>query len=71
MHVAQYDTRGAEPHTRIAYVERPTPVPGAGEVLLELLAAPINPSDVLTITGQYGALPPLPASKTLPPLFRL
>jgi hypothetical protein len=42
-------------------VERETPTPGAGEVLLEMLAAPINPSDVLTITGQYGALPPLPA----------
>jgi trans-2-enoyl-CoA reductase len=25
------------------------------------LAAPINPSDVLTLTGQYGILPPLPA----------
>jgi mitochondrial enoyl-[acyl-carrier protein] reductase / trans-2-enoyl-CoA reductase len=61
MHVALYETRGADPHTRIACVERPTPVPGAGEVLLEMLAAPINPSDVLTITGQYGALPPLPA----------
>lgn len=61
MQIAQYETRGAEPHTRIACVERPTPVPGAGEVLLEMLAAPINPSDVLTITGQYGALPPLPA----------
>jgi NADPH:quinone reductase-like Zn-dependent oxidoreductase len=30
-------------------------------VLIEMIAAPINPSDVLTITGQYGALPPLPA----------
>jgi NADPH:quinone reductase-like Zn-dependent oxidoreductase len=30
-------------------------------VLLEVLAAPINPSDVLTLTGQYGMLPPLPA----------
>ncbi|AMW05755.1 zinc-dependent alcohol dehydrogenase family protein [Gemmatimonas phototrophica] len=61
MQLALYETRGAEPHTRIACVDRPTPAPGAGEVLLELLAAPINPSDVLTITGQYGALPPLPA----------
>jgi len=26
-----------------------------------MIAAPINPSDLLTITGQYGALPPLPA----------
>jgi NADPH:quinone reductase-like Zn-dependent oxidoreductase len=33
----------------------------AGEVLVEMLAAPINPSDVLTLTGAYGMLPPLPA----------
>lgn len=61
MHVAVYESRGAEPHTRIACVERPTPVPAAGEVLLAMVAAPVNPSDVLTITGQYGMLPPLPA----------
>lgn len=61
MRQAMYDTRGAEPHTRIRCIERDTPVPGPGEVLIEMLAAPINPSDVLTITGQYGALPPLPA----------
>jgi len=26
-----------------------------------VIAAPINPSDVLTLTGEYGELPPLPA----------
>jgi len=31
---------------------------GEGEVLVEVLAAPINPSDVLTLTGDYGTLPP-------------
>jgi NADPH:quinone reductase-like Zn-dependent oxidoreductase len=61
MQQAVYDTRGADPHTRIHCIERDTPTPGAGEVLVEMIAAPINPSDVLTITGQYGALPPLPA----------
>jgi len=61
MQQAVYDTRGADPHTRIRCIERDTPAPGAGEVLIEMIAAPINPSDVLTITGQYGALPPLPA----------
>ena len=30
----------------------------SASVLLEVLAAPINPSDVLTLTGQYGMLPP-------------
>ncbi len=33
----------------------------AGEVRVEVLAAPINPSDLMTITGDYGRLPPLPA----------
>ncbi|MBY0491102.1 MAG: zinc-dependent alcohol dehydrogenase family protein [Gemmatimonadaceae bacterium] len=61
MHRAEYAARGPIPQDVIACVERPTPAPGAGEVLLELLAAPINPSDVLTLTGQYGMLPPLPA----------
>jgi NADPH:quinone reductase-like Zn-dependent oxidoreductase len=28
---------------------------------LEVVAAPINPSDLLTLTGEYGDLPPLPA----------
>jgi NADPH:quinone reductase-like Zn-dependent oxidoreductase len=35
--------------------------PEAGEALVEVVAAPINPSDVLTLTGEYGQLPPLPA----------
>lgn len=61
MRQAIYSSRGSEPHTRIQCVERDTPTPGPGDVLIEMLAAPINPSDVLTITGQYGALPPLPA----------
>jgi trans-2-enoyl-CoA reductase len=61
MQRAEYATRGAVPQDVIACVDLDTPVPKAGEVLLELLAAPINPSDVLTLTGQYGMLPPLPA----------
>jgi NADPH:quinone reductase-like Zn-dependent oxidoreductase len=61
MQRAEYAVRGSVPQDVIACVERDTPAPGAGEVLLEMLAAPINPSDVLTLTGQYGMLPPLPA----------
>ncbi len=61
MQRAEYAERGPVPQDVISCVERPTPSPSAGEVLLEMLAAPINPSDVLTLTGQYGALPPLPA----------
>lgn len=58
---ALYSERGPDPQASIAAVESPTPVPAAGQALLEVLAAPINPSDVLTLTGLYGMLPPLPA----------
>ena len=40
----------------------PRPEPAAGEVLLHVLARSINPSDLLTVSGQYGQLPKLPAT---------
>jgi len=58
---AVYASRGPIPQDVISCVSSEIPSPAAGEVLIEVLAAPINPSDVLTLTGQYGALPPLPA----------
>jgi NADPH:quinone reductase-like Zn-dependent oxidoreductase len=44
-------------------VDLPDPgTPGAGEALIDILAAPINPSDLLNFAGRYGATPPpLPA----------
>ena len=38
----------------------PIPQPGRGEVRVRMLASPINPSDLLTVRGQYGKQPPLP-----------
>lgn len=61
MQRAQYATRGTVPQDVIECVEFNVPPLAAGEALVEMLAAPINPSDVLTLTGQYGMLPPLPA----------
>lgn len=58
---AQYETRGAVPQDVIQPVQMPRPALTSGQVLLAVLAAPINPSDVLTLTGEYGILPPLPA----------
>src|SRR3954451_11271546 len=58
---AQYERRGPVPQDVIEAVELDTPQPDAGQALLEVIAAPINPSDVLTLTGEYGDLPPLPA----------
>lgn len=61
MKKAEYSERGPVPQDVIAAVDFELPPLQAGEVLVEVLAAPINPSDVLTLTGQYGSLPPLPA----------
>jgi mitochondrial enoyl-[acyl-carrier protein] reductase / trans-2-enoyl-CoA reductase len=59
---ALYSQRGPVPQDVIDAVDFELPSPlAAGQALVEVLAAPINPSDVLTLTGQYGLLPPLPA----------
>jgi mitochondrial enoyl-[acyl-carrier protein] reductase / trans-2-enoyl-CoA reductase len=58
---AQYTQRGPVPQDVIAAVPFEAPALAAGQALIAVLAAPINPSDVLTLTGQYGILPPLPA----------
>ena len=58
---AEYDSRGPVPAAAIRAVPFDKPRLAPGEVLIEVLAAPINPSDILTLTGHYGILPPLPA----------
>jgi len=58
---AQYTRRDPDPQSVIEAVPFERPVPAAGQALVAVLAAPINPSDVLTLTGEYGILPPLPA----------
>lgn len=58
---ALYSRRGPMPHEVIEAVEFSLPPLAPGDALVEVLAAPINPSDVLTLTGDYGSLPPLPA----------
>lgn len=58
---AEYSERGPVPVQQLSLRECPISGPGSGELLLAVRAAPINPSDLLTITGRYGLLPPLPA----------
>lgn len=58
---ATYSERGKVPQDVIRAETFDLPPPGEGQALVEVLAAPINPSDVLTLTGEYGLLPPLPA----------
>ena len=36
--------------------ELPTPEPGPGKARLRLTHRPINPSDLLTVSGEYGRL---------------
>ena len=57
---AQYERRGPVSQDVVHAVEFETPQLEAGQALLEVTAAPINRSDVLTLTGEYAQLPPLP-----------
>jgi len=58
---AEYDRRGPVPQDVIRAVPLTLPPLAQGQALVALVAAPINPSDVLSLTGEYGVLPPLPA----------
>ncbi|MBT8313700.1 MAG: zinc-binding dehydrogenase [Maribacter sp.] len=40
--------------------QRPVPTPGRNEVLVKVAFAPINPSDLATLVGQYGFKDPTP-----------
>ncbi len=42
--------------------DAPKPTPARGQVLVRMLASPINPSDLLYIEGRYGLKPQLPAT---------
>ena len=48
------------PVESVVALEVPDPVPAAGQVLVEIHAAPINYVDLLVVGGQYQFLPPLP-----------
>ncbi|MPZ58934.1 MAG: zinc-binding dehydrogenase [Rhizobiales bacterium] len=48
------------PFDQIAVGELPDPVPGKGEVVIDVKAAEVNYPDILVISGQYQMKPPLP-----------
>ncbi|RKH45328.1 zinc-dependent alcohol dehydrogenase family protein [Corallococcus sicarius] len=51
------------PPSDVVQVVEDTPAPlQPGEARLAVLATPINPSDLLTLSGEYGVLPKLPAT---------
>jgi len=61
MKIARFDAFG-KPDEMIRCVEVDDPgAPGPDEALIDVLAFPINPADLLTIEGRYAIRPPLPA----------
>ena len=50
-----------KPEEQVACCDAPDPVAAEGEVLVRVLAAPINPADINYIEGTYGIKPELPA----------
>lgn len=61
MRAVQFSRFGA-PDEVADIVDLPDPpAPGPGHAAVELLAAPINPADLLNLRGEYGIVPPLPA----------
>ena len=57
--VQLHDYEGTPGNLTVAQV--PVPRPGPGEVLVKVFASPVNPSDLMFITGNYGFKKPLPA----------
>lgn len=54
--------RFGDPEEVLQARDVPVPEPGRGQVRVRMIAAPINPSDLLVVRGQYGRLPQLPAT---------
>ena len=61
METITFDQTG-KPAEVLTATERPPQPPVAGQVRVEMLAAPINPSDLMFIRGEYGRQPHLPQS---------
>lgn len=47
---------------KVVVEDVPDPVPGAGEVLIDMKAAAVNFPDLLTVEGKYQFIPPVPFS---------
>lgn len=61
MKAAIFDRFG--PPAEVLHVrDVPPPVPNRGEVLVRMLASPVNPSDVMFVEGRYTIKPTLPAT---------
>jgi NADPH:quinone reductase-like Zn-dependent oxidoreductase len=54
-------TSYGDPRESLALERSPTPPLGTDDILVEMEAAPVNPSDFLLVRGGYGVRPPLPS----------
>jgi NADPH:quinone reductase-like Zn-dependent oxidoreductase len=54
-------SRFGDPSSVLSIAERPVPEPGPGQVRIRMSLAAIHNHDLLTIAGQYGTRPDLPA----------
>lgn len=54
--------RFGDPRDVLSVRDVPTPEPATGEVRVRMRLSPINPSDMMTVRGNYGRLPSLPAT---------
>jgi mitochondrial enoyl-[acyl-carrier protein] reductase / trans-2-enoyl-CoA reductase len=61
INVALYETHG-KPEDVLKIVAQPCPEPGPAEVLVQMLAAPVNPADLNAIEGKYPGRPEVPAT---------
>jgi NADPH2:quinone reductase len=61
MQAVVFDTPG-DPREVLRHRDVPLPEPPPGHVLVRMIAAPINPSDLIFITGTYNAKPEPPAT---------
>src|SRR4029077_11784382 len=59
--VAVYETHG-NPADVLRVESRPWPTPATDQVVVKMLAAPINPADLNQIEGKYPVRPELPAT---------
>lgn len=64
MQAAVFDQFG-EPASVLGVRDVPAPEPRPGQVRVRMLAAPVNPSDLMQVRGVYGMLPKLPATPGL------
>jgi len=61
LQISDHFTDAEEAIRNLKVIKKPLPIPGKGQVLVKIQAAPCNPSDLLFLQGHYGIKKPFPA----------